>query len=213
MNRGSVPFFSKSPEFPDERVGVVGVAGATASDLGNTVIGAHVADQARYRPVDLERSVRLADPTPVLAIAAIGKARPRTGIPEIARGRVRKVSFVIVVDPGPPRVGQCPVAGDVVGVVRHRRPRVAVGRDVAVAVEVVEEDELLGQLVVVGRHLAPEHHQRRVAVAPGHVAEDLVVRAILLDDVEHMLDRRRVAHLGRDGGLLRVGASVSSLSE
>ena len=31
----------------------------------------------------------------------------------------------------------------------------AVGRDVAVAVEVVEQHELVGQLVMVGRHLSP----------------------------------------------------------
>ena len=176
-----------------------------AGDLADPVIGAHVADQARHRPLDLERAVRLADPPAVLAVAAIGQPRPRTGVPEIARGGVRQVAVVVVVNPGPARVRQGPVAGDVVGVVRHRRPGVAVGRDVAVAIEVVEQHELLGQLVMVGRDVAAEHHQRRVAVAARHVAEDLVVGPILLDDVEHVLDRRRLADLGRNGGFLGVG--------
>ena len=120
----------------------------------------------------------------VLAVAAIGQAVAGAGVPEVARRGVGEVAVVVVVDARAARVGQGPVPGDVVGVVRHRRPGVAVGRDVAVAVEVVEQDELLGQLVVVGRDLAAEHHQRRVAVAPGDVAEDLVVGPVLLDDVD-----------------------------
>ncbi len=196
MNRGRVPFFSNSR---NSRMNVSALSVSRVRPppgLGSAEIGAHVADQARHGPVDLERAIGLADPTPVFAVAAIREARPRTGIPEIARRGIREVAVVVVVNPGAARVGQGPVAGDVVGVVGHRRPGMAVGRDVSVAVEVVEQHELLGQLVVVGRHVAPEHHQRRVAVASGHVAEDLVVGAILLDDVEHVLDRRRVADLG-----------------
>ena len=108
-------------------------------------------------------------------------------------------------NPGAARVGQGPVPRDVVGVIRHRRPGVPVGRDVAVAIQVVEQHELFGQLVMVGRDLAAEHHQRRIAVAARHVAEDLIVGAILLDDVQHILDRRRLADLGRNGRLLGVG--------
>ena len=74
-------------------------------------------------------------------------------------------------------------------------PTVAVHADLAVAVEVVEQDEIAGELVVVGRDLFAIHANARVAVASGfaggvfEVAEDLVVGAVLLDDVENVFDR------------------------
>jgi len=42
---------------------------------------------------------------------------------------------------------------------------VAVGADIGVDVEVVEEHEIIGNLVVVGRDVFTEEHQRRIAVA------------------------------------------------
>jgi len=42
--------------------------------------------------------------------------------------------------------------------------------------------------MVVGRHLASENAQRRVAVGLSESAEYLVVGAVLLDDVHHMLE-------------------------
>ena len=75
---------------------------------------------------------------------------------------------------------------DEVGGVGAHRPFVAVGRHLAVAVEVVQQHELAGQLVVVGRDLLGEEAQVRVAIALLHVAEDLVVGAVLLDDVDDM---------------------------
>ena len=215
MKRGSVPFLLEFLELLDEGLGVVGVAAAAAGRLGETPkSGAHVPDQARHGALDLERAVGLADPPAVLAVAAIAQTRAGTGVPEIARGGVGQVAVVVVVDSGPARVGQGPVAGDVIGVVGHRRPGMAVGRDVPVAVQVVQQHELLGQLVMVGRHVAAEHHQRRVAVAPGQVAEDLVVGAVLLDDVEDVLDRRRARRPWWGSAVFSgCGASVSSLSE
>ena len=69
----------------------------------------------------------------------------------------------------------------------------AVGAEHAAAIEVVEQHELVDQLVMVGRHLLAEDAQIGVAVAPLHVAEHLVVGAVLLDDVQHVLDRRGLA--------------------
>ncbi len=67
-------------------------------------------------------------------------------------------------------------------------PRVPVGGDHAVAVEVVEQHELLGQRMQVGRRLAPEDAELRIAVPPADVAKDLVVGAVLFDDVDNMLE-------------------------
>ena len=43
---------------------------------------------------------------------------------------------------------------------------------------------------MVGRGVAPEEDERGVAVAAGHVAEDLIVGAVLLDDVDDVLEGR-----------------------
>ncbi|MFH7340590.1 hypothetical protein SLH32_35780 (plasmid) [Streptomyces sp. KHY 26] len=54
---------------------------------------------------------------------------------------------------------------------------------------------------------ATEPGQRRVAVAPCHVTEDLVVGPVPLDDQEDVLDRRRVARLHRDRHGRRVAGA------
>ena len=96
---------------------------------------------------------------------------------------------------------------DEVGGISAHRPFVSVGADLAVDVEVVEQHELAGQGVVVGRDGLGEEAKVRVAVAFGHVAEDLVVGAVFLDDVDDILDRRGIADLGGD----RVsGAGIGS---
>src|SRR2546422_3074530 len=48
--------------------------------------------------------------------------------------------------------------------------------------EVVEQHELAGQAVLVRGHVLAEQAQARVAVPLFHVAEDLVVAAVLLDE-------------------------------
>ena len=69
----------------------------------------------------------------------------------------------------------------------------AVHADLGVDVEVVEHAELARQRMGVGRHAIAKQTQRRIAVAALEVAENLIVRAVLADDVEHVLDRRHVA--------------------
>ena len=64
-----------------------------------------------------------------------------------------------------------------------------VGAVAAGGIEVVEQHELLGQPVLVRRHVFAEHHQRRIAVALLHVAQHLIVGAVLLDDEDHVLDQ------------------------
>src|SRR4051794_28036712 len=64
----------------------------------------------------------------------------------------------------------------------------AVRREHAAAIEVVKKDELPGQGVVVGGNLLAKQQQVRIAVALLDVAKDLIVGAILLDDVHHVLE-------------------------
>ena len=100
----------------------------------------------------------------------------------------------------------------VLGVIALHQPVVALGRVRADVVQVVVETELLGQRVLVRRDLRSELRQARVAVALGHVAVHLVVGAVLLDQHEDVLDRRRVTDARRDRhgpgpaapGILRV---------
>ena len=80
-----------------------------------------------------------------------------------------------------------------------RGPLVAVGRHHAVAVVVVQQDKLLGQGVVVGRDPPTVVAELRVAVALGKVAEDLVVGAIFLDDIDDVLDGGGLAGMLRHG--------------
>jgi hypothetical protein len=93
--------------------------------------------------------------------------------------------------------------------------------------EVVEQNELLGQRVVVRRHLAPVHQQRRIPPPALDVREHLVVRPVLFDQQEDVLDaqlrnilhparrleprarrRRHLALAGLQFGRRRVGVAV-----
>ena len=62
---------------------------------------------------------------------------------------------------------------------------------------------------MIGRDSLGKKAQPGVAVALRNVAEDLVVGAVLLDDVDAVLDRARLAELGRDRiARLAVGRPV-----
>ncbi len=69
-------------------------------------------------------------------------------------------------------------------------------RHLRVHVEVVEQDELAGERAVVGRGRVPEQGQRRVPVALRQAAQDLVVRSVLLDHVDDVLDPMEPRRLG-----------------
>ena len=80
-----------------------------------------------------------------------------------------------------------------------------VSRLAARVVEIVQEREALHQFVRVRRDrgaagcgAVAEHGQRGVAIAGGHVAQDLIIGTVFTDDQEHVLDQRRIADLGRD---------------
>ena len=75
----------------------------------------------------------------------------------------------------------------------------SIGADLAIAKEVVQQDIFARQLMLIRRDTFTEHRDVWIAVADvlstgvGHIAEDLIVGAILLDDVKHVLDGTRLA--------------------
>ena len=83
----------------------------------------------------------------------------------------------------------------------------AVGADIAVDVEIVEQDEFARQLVEIGRGVFAEEDQRRIAVALFHVAQHLIVAAIFLDDVDDVLD------FGERVGLIQFRIAVGRVGE
>ncbi len=104
-------------------------------------------------------------------------------------------------------------------------PAVPVGRHVGVTVEVVRDREPAGERKVVGHHgdplqvaravprgnvhTLPEPRQRRFARTPGELAEDLVVRPVLLRDEHHVPDRRRRGTRVRGHGVVSESGAGS----
>src|SRR5689334_14619506 len=85
--------------------------------------------------------------------------------------------------------------------IRRGAPGMAVLRNLAVAIEVIEQHELLHDRVLIRRDVAAEQNQAGIAIAFRNIAENLVVRAVLLDDVEHVLDGGAFAGFGGDHGI------------
>jgi len=87
---------------------------------------------------------------------------------------------------------------------------VAVRRQRALVIEVVEDPEGIGQGVGVRRDRGAELGQGGVAVALPDVAEFLVVGPVLPDDQEDVLDLGRAAEPGRDGVVFGVNDTLRS---
>ena len=72
--------------------------------------------------------------------------------------------------------------------------------------------------MLVGRDVLAVHHQFRIAVARRaavrvlEIAQHLIVGAVLLDDVEHVLDRAGAADLVGNATVSLATASVCSIS-
>ena len=77
---------------------------------------------------------------------------------------------------------------DVVGDGGGSGPDVAVARNVAAVVEIVEDAELASELVLVGGDVLAVHGEAWIAVGFGKIAEDLIVGAIFLEDVNNVMD-------------------------
>ena len=72
--------------------------------------------------------------------------------------------------------------------------------DLGITVQIIEKEKLFGQAVLVGRHRTSENGESRIAVALWQVPKNLIVSAVLLDDINDMLDRRTHPHpIGQDG--------------
>ncbi len=110
-------------------------------------------------------------------------------VPEEAGGGVGERVIPPGVAAGEPAERLLQVVGDV----SFRHPGVTVRRVDAVAVEVVQQDELLRQRVVVGRDVAAEDAQIRVPVALSHVPEELIVSPVLLDHVDDVVEEGRLS--------------------
>ena len=72
-------------------------------------------------------------------------------------------------------------------------PVVAVGALDAATIGVVQEGELADQSVLIRRDAFPENAKAGVAIAGGHVTQYLVVGAVLLDNVNDVLENTRFA--------------------
>ena len=64
--------------------------------------------------------------------------------------------------------------------------------------------EAWNELVLIGCHVFAEDTQILLAVAVRNVAEHLIVRAILFDDVNHVLDEARLSDALRHGPGRRI---------
>src|SRR5438874_12191570 len=78
-------------------------------------------------------------------------------------------------------------------------PTVSVHADLPVAIEVVQQDVLAGELMVIGRDVVTVDGEigititRRLAGGITKIAEDLVVGAVLFDDIEDRFDGTCIA--------------------
>ncbi len=64
----------------------------------------------------------------------------------------------------------------------------AVAAHITCVIEVVQINKLSGDRVIVWSDLLPEIHQAWIAIAPVQVSEDLIVRTILLNQINHVFD-------------------------
>ena len=158
----------------------------------------------------------------VFAVVAITDAVRGEILPEIAAGRLAGVGqFVFhgnsfqkfafgVVGMFVAAIADGNGLGDVIGNGRRSGPDVAVAGNFAAIVEVVEHAKLLGQRVLVRSDVRAIHGDGRVAVADAEIAEDLIVGAVFLDDVNHVAD---FVFAGREGNAIGIAAAGVTIGE
>src|SRR2546426_610311 len=156
-------------------------------------------ERADARFARIIRCSAIVDEFAVTPITHTGRPRPVPQIP-LSRTRHEEIAFagirifaVLVV-----AVAHGPGLLDEIGGIGAHGPLVAVGADFTLDVKVVEQHKVARQLVVVGGDALVEQAKARVAVAFGQVAEDLVVGAVLFDDVNAILDRTGFTHFNGD---------------
>src|SRR5262249_21658050 len=132
--------------------------------------------------------------------ADIGLSR---AVPEVAAGAASDVvhhplSAVAKLLEWTTAVADRPVLLDEIRRVGAHAPLVTVLGDFAVDIDVVEQHEFASELVMIGGDGFGEEAEVWITIALLHVAEDLIVGAILLDDVEAVLDGAGLAELRGD---------------
>ena len=138
-----------------------------------------------------------------LAIGDEAQAGTLAGIPKVP---VRRRLHLVIARQLVLACGVAQRPGALIKVRGHRRitPAVTVHAHLAIAVQVVEQDVVTRDGVLVRRDVLAINRDLGIAIADGlavrilHVAQHLVIGAVLFDDVEHMLDRAGIAHLRGD---------------
>ena len=137
----------------------------------------------------------------VFAVDADREALADCGIPQIADRRIVGVPRFVMLRPLQAIIIRRRLLQKV-GHVRGRRPWVTVIADFRIHEESVEDAEALRERVMVGRDGSREVREGRVAIGSRQVTEHLIVGPVLLDDVDHVLERR----IGRTARSARVPA-------
>src|SRR5437773_5740241 len=140
-----------------------------------------------------------------LTVAAVANTGLSAAIPNVPPRRssdgieiaLRYVDIQLLVRAA--AITQRPSLLDKVGRIGAHRPLVTIGRHLAVAVKIIQEDELAHQLMVIGRDSLAHETQAGIAVAGGDVAEHLIISPIFFNDVNAMFDRTWIAYFPRDG--------------
>src|SRR6266446_3380345 len=97
------------------------------------------------------------------------------------------------------RVGENPGALIEIGGNSRIAPTMSIRAHFAITIKIIEQDIVAGQLMLVGRHIFAVHDEigisvsRRFALGILEIAKDLVVRAILFNDIEDIFDRAWLA--------------------
>src|SRR5882672_2921557 len=104
------------------------------------------------------------------------------------------------------RVGENPGTLIEIGGNSRIAPTMSIRAHFAITIKIIEQDIVAGQLMLVGRHIFAVHNEigisvsRRLARGILEIAKDLVVRAILFNDIENVFDRAWLADtIGNDG--------------
>src|SRR5438445_13354884 len=98
-------------------------------------------------------------------------------------------------------VGHDPGALMEIGCDRRIAPTMPIHADFSIAIKIIEQHVFARQLVMIGRDVLAEHYQIGITISrrptPGVLkrAKDLIVSAVLFDDVKHVLDWTGFAHL------------------
>src|ERR1044071_9360861 len=114
-------------------------------------------------------------------------------IPEVTGGR--DLHFVIAGEPAMLGIRKNPGALIEISGNGGVAPAVTVSADFAVAIEIIEQDIIAGQLMLIGRYFFDVHAEVGIAVPDRfafgvfEIAKDLIVGAIFFDDVEDV-DRK-----------------------